>query len=628
MARGRRLIGWAGVVGALGLGAAMLAPVVGAWDYAVSTMSYSATGMPSASNPGTQSSQVMAGQYVYDTATMNESHQGYYVLPGTVTFDLYQGDTQYNTWCSSGAEGGVPANITPVFMATVPVASEESTGSLTETVSSLAAAQGAYPVPTTTAVGSTYFWIATYNSNQPNNGPAIVDHSGCSSEELWVVAPPSPPPSVNTTPTPTTAVEGQPLTDSATVVNAVDTWPAGASGTPWIQFWLNGPNDPTCQASTAIFRSGEIPYWSNTGTVHFTVSSKYTVTAPPTTQPNKVWNEWNPSWDMTPGTYRWVVDYYYADAQAPGGMVTLEGGCNQEEVTVGAPTITTTSSPSVGPVTGTFSDSAMVTNVPDTTPTPTVTFNLYQGTSCSTAPYYTSPAETITQGMAKSPAVTLPASGPYEWQATLNDGSTPALMSACQSEQVAAAGTPSITTVPSAGGVVGTSLSDTATITGLYYDPAMSEPTPADTVGFALYLQPAGATGPACTAANLVDNLGTGTLGAPAMTNGVETWTVTSPGTGYAPTAAGTYYWGVTFTATNDAYNNSTMTCGEPVTITPSGGVLGAHTTGQGSGGVLGASTPNTGADLFLPAVLAGLAVLLGGLMLVVGSTMRRRSIA
>lgn len=625
MARGRRLIGWVGVVGALGLGAAMLAPVVGAWDYAVSTMSYTATGMPSASNPGTQSNDVMAGQYAYDTATMTEHTAGYYVLPGTVTFGLYQGTSAYMQMCSSQQSAGVTANLTPVFTATVPVASEQTTGSLTEEVSSLAASDGAYQVPATTAAGTTYFWIATYNSRQPDNGPAIVDQSSCTSEELWVVAPP---PSVNTTPTPKTAVEGQPLSDSATVVNAVDAWPSGDSGTPWIQFWLNGPNDPTCQASTAIFRSVEIPYWSNTGTIHFTPSSEYTVTAPPTTQPNQVWSKWNPSWDMTPGTYRWVVDYYYADPQAPSGMVTLQSACNAEEVTVNAPTITTTSSPSVGPVTGTFSDSAMVSNVPDTTPAPTVTFNLYQGTSCTTTPYYTSPDETITQGMAKSPAVTLPASGPYEWQATLNDGAMPAVTSACQSEQVAAAGTPSITTVPSAGGVVGTHLSDTATITGLYYDPAMSEPAPADTVSFALYLQPTGTTGPACTAANLVENLGNGTLGTPTMTNGAETWTVTSPGTGFAPTAAGTYYWGVTFTATNDQYNNSTTTCGEPVTITPAGGVLGAHTTGQGSGGVLGASTPNTGADLFLPALLAGLAVLLGGVMLVVGTTMRRRSIA
>ena len=101
MARGRRLIGWVGVVGALGLGAAMLAPVVGAWDYAVSTMSYTATGMPSASNPGTQSNDVTAGQYAYDTATMTEHTAGYYVLPGTVTFGLYQGTSADMQMCSS-----------------------------------------------------------------------------------------------------------------------------------------------------------------------------------------------------------------------------------------------------------------------------------------------------------------------------------------------------------------------------------------------------------------------------------------------------------------------------------------------------------------------------------------------
>ncbi len=170
--------------------------------------------------------------------------------------------------------------------------------------------------------------------------------------------------------------------------------------------------------------------------------------------------------------------------------------------------------------------------------------------------------------------------------------------------------TPTLTTVPSAGGPVGTVLSDTAQVTGI------TSPGTSDNVSFALY------SNSACTA--LADNLGNASLTGPATTNGVATWTASSPGSGYAPSVAGTYYWGATFNSVNDSANlSSSLLCGEPVTITASGGTLGAHTTPTPppAGAVKAASTPtpNTGAGLFLPGLLAALALLFGGLLLLAG---------
>jgi hypothetical protein len=399
-------------------------------------------------------------------------------------------------------------------------------------------------------------------------------------------------------------------------------------------------------------------------------------------------------------------------------MKTYESPCNAEPVQVTAPAITTTASPDSGPAGQSFSDTAMVSKVPDVTPAPTVTFDVYAGSTCTGTPVYMSPAESISSsGQASSPEVTLSPAGPYQWQATLSwAGET--LSSQCGSEQVTVAGTSSITTSPvPAMATVGAVLQDSAVITGL------TDPSASDTVSFALY------SDASCT--SLVDNLGSAGLGTPTMIGGVPTWKVNSPGSGYAPGTAGTYYWGVTFNAVNDPYNLGATICGEPtllkettpavVTVPSNGGVVGtvlsdsATVTGlyepassdsvdfslysnssctdlvEGLGSspltgpttvagastwtadspgagfaptiagtyywgvtftslndannptttlcgepvtikaaesVLGASTttPGTGADLMIPGLLASLAMLLGGIFLLAGARLRRRT--
>lgn len=165
---------------------------------------------------------------------------------------------------------------------------------------------------------------------------------------------------------------------------------------------------------------------------------------------------------------------------------------------------------------------------------------------------------------------------------------------------------------------MGTVLSDTAQVTGIV------NPAATDTVTFGLY------SNSSCT--TLVDNLGSASVMGPTTTNGVATWTASSPIPGYAPTIAATYYWGVTFNSVGDPANSSSsLICGEPVTITPASGTLGAHTPPPTPAGAVKAAstpTPNTGADLFLPGMLAAIALLMGGMLLLTGVRIRRNPTA
>jgi hypothetical protein len=569
------------VLGALGLAVAVAAPVVGAWAYQVTTWSHTTTGIPnSSSNPGLATAEVTPGQYTYDTAALNEMGN-YGVLAGTATFYLYPSSSQLLQDCTSGGSAAVLGDqgLTPLLNAPVPVS---SSGTSTETVSSLTAgSSGYYQIPAGTPAATTYFWIVAYHYQ--DSGAWVTTYSPCNSEPVCVQ------PTISSTPSPATAVEGQPLTDSAVVNNPTDAWPSNndSPGWPYIQFWLNGPNDPNCQANSAIFKSGWIKYTTSTGTVDFSVSSSQPVAAPPSGSPTVT--SWNQSWDSTPGTYYWVVDYYYWDSTFKT-MKTYESPCHAEPVTVMAPSIVTSASPQSGPVTQTFSDSATVSNVPEVTPAPTVTFDLYAGSGCTGVPTYSSPAEAIdASGKAFSPAISLGSVGVYQWQATLSWAGQ-SISSQCGSEQVTttSASSPSITTIPvPQTSTVGSALKDSAVITGL------TSPSASDTVSFALY------SDPSCTA--LVDNLGSAALGSPTMVGGVPTWTVDSPGSGFAPSMAGTYYWGVTFNAVSDPYNLSTPTCGEPTVLGPTTPAVATVPSNGGSvGTLLGDTATVTG--LYQPA--------------------------
>jgi hypothetical protein len=130
------------------------------------------------------------------------------------------------------------------------------------------------------------------------------------------------------------------------------------------------------------------------------------------------------------------------------------------------------------------------------------------------------------------------------------------------------------------------------------------------------------ANGVAPTAAQVVANLGPETA---TLSPQGSAYTATATSASFQVTTAGTYYWDVSFSG--DSLNSAiAYQCGEPVTVSSSGGTQGTNPGGGGSGGVLGASTttPSSGADLALPALIALLLAAFGGLLLAGARRLRR----
>ena len=151
-----------------------------------------------------------------------------------------------------------------------------------------------------------------------------------------------------------------------------------------------------------------------------------------------------------------------------------------------SPAILTTPSAG-GPVGTSISDTATVSG--GVTPTGTVTFNLFPPTSptCTGTPVFTSSGTAERAGSATSGSFATTTVGIYHWVATYGgDANNPTVSSACAAEPVTITqATPAIATTPSAGGPVGTSISDTATVSGGF--------NPTGTVTFKLF-PPADAT--------------------------------------------------------------------------------------------------------------------------------------
>ncbi|MHB1525330.1 MAG: hypothetical protein ACYCZN_03450 [Candidatus Dormibacteria bacterium] len=445
---------------------------------------------------------------------------------------------------------------------------------------------------------------------------------------------PGGPLTVNTNATPGTAVPGQLLSDTVTSVQ-------NATGGGHVSFQLFGPDNPTCAAD------GAAPIFGPTAPALYSGS-------PVSSGPGA-------SASAGPGTYQWLATYTNDTLNPPASATS---GCGNEPVVVAGPTlptltITKTADASLVNAGGTIgytvtlSNSgtvlAYVTSLTDPLPSgaginwtiasqtredlcaisgsPQVLdcSGFYLRVGQSEAVHVTSTTTAASCGIYPNTASYTATAGSYEdGSASLAaveqrlevSGSAHASETVtCPSPPPPTPNTPAVTTVPGAGGPVGTALSDTAHVTGIV------SPGTSDSVSFALY------SDPSCT--TLADNLGNASLTGPATSNGVPAWTASSPGSGYAPSVAGTYYWGVSFNSVNDPANlSSSMLCGEPVTITASGGTLGAHTTPTPppAGAVKAASTPtpNTGADLFLPGLLAALALFFGGLLLLTGGKLRR----
>ena len=165
------------------------------------------------------------------------------------------------------------------------------------------------------------------------------------------------------------------------------------------------------------------------------------------------------------GTYEWVATY-----NGDTNNAAVSSVCGTEPVTVGkaAPTVSTTPSAG-GPVGTSISDTATVSG--GHTPTGNVTFDLFAPTStnCTGTPVFTSTnaLNGATPPGATSGTFATTAVGTYHWVAIYNgDANNDTVTSVCGTSRWSSPATPTIaTTATPTGGVIGTSVSDTATVT-------------------------------------------------------------------------------------------------------------------------------------------------------------------
>ena len=377
--------------------------------------------------------------------------------------------------------------------------------------------------PFTPTTAGSYNWIASY-SGDVNNNPVA---GGCGDPgELTVVAPAQP--------TIVTAASGpvplgQTITDTATLAG-------GFNPTGDITFTLFGPTNPTC-AGPPIFTS-VVPVAGN---------GDY-VSSPPFAPP-------------AAGTYQWVAVY---SGDVNNQSVTSPCGAPGEASVVNpiTPAIVTSA---LTPVTlgSPIRDTATVTGAPAPAPVPTgsVTFTLFgpANPTCTGVAIFTStnpvggppPAPPAVQAV--SGDFTPTAAGTYNWVAVYSgDSNYTTATSPCGAPDEASVVTTApvaIATIASGPVTLGSSISDTATVTGA---PA-PVPVPTGTVTFNLF----GPANPTCTGAPIFTS--TNPVGGPPPAPPA----VQAVSGSFTPTAAGTYQW-VAIYSGDANYPTATSPCGAP----------------------------------------------------------------
>ena len=488
----------------------------------------------------------MAGQSISDTATVTGVYSASSALPGplappastgTVTFKLYP---PTDPSCLQ----------TPVFTSTKPATQDGSVQS----------------DPYVPGEVGDYHWVATY-SGDANNAPV----TGVCGEEGETSRVTSSPTLVTQASAPVTV--GAQISDTATV-SGIFTEPS-ATSTGTLVFDLYGPADPTCAGP---------PYASS---------------MPVTVRGNGVYNS-GAFTTTSVGTYRFIARYSGDGFNAPA-----EGKCNdaneRTEVTKSPSTLSTkaTNPSEIGQP---ISDTATVQQVyaqPGATSTGTITFKLYEPPTTVTTPGSPGPAPepvcttvlngapppvggvisttickpgasttTTTEPCAGTPVFTAVVSvngsgsyrspdyrptmlGTYTWVATYSgDANNTAASGACgdpNEQTTVTQARAQLTTSATSPAAVGTPISDTATITGLY---APSGSTAKGAIVFDLY----GPADTACTAATVFQS------SKPVNGDGVYR---SDP---YTPTALGTYRWIATYVDSEaTAYNARVAgTCNDP----------------------------------------------------------------
>jgi hypothetical protein len=360
-------------------------------------------------------------------------------------------------------------------------------GTVVTTETANVSGDGAYSTPTAlaaTQVG-TYTWSAIYNGDANNN---TATDNGQNESTLISQANPS----ISTVASAGGAVGSTNLTDTATLAG-------GDSPTGTITFTLTGPGGTVVTTETANV-SGDGAY--------------STPTAVAATQA---------------GTYTWSATYN-GDAN---NNTAIDNGQNESTlISQASPSISTVASAGGAVGTTNLTDTATLTG--GVNPTGTITFTL-TGPGGSVVTSET--ANVSGDGAYSTPtAVAATQVGTYTWSSTYNgDANNNAATDNRQNEStLISQANPSISTVASAGGAVGsTNLTDTATLSG--------GNNPTGTITFTL-------TGPG----------GSVVTTETANVNGDGAY---STPTAVAATQVGTYTWSATYNG--DANNNTTTDNGQ-----------------------------------------------------------------
>ncbi|MGD0195713.1 MAG: hypothetical protein ABSC35_12720 [Candidatus Dormibacteria bacterium] len=411
-------------------------------------------------------------------------------------------------------------------------------------------------------VVGTYQWTAEITVNADGsieNGP-----TACGDEPVTVNQHGS---SISTTPSNGNGASiGTDITDSAHVT--------GDNPTGTVTFWLYGPNDPNCAVSQ-VAAAGSLQSWTET----LDSSGNASVPAPGYTT-------------NADGTYNWVATY-----SGDSNNVGATSSCGAESVVISKnnSSITTDQSNQGGAIVGTtIKDTAKVTG---NNPSGSVTFFLYgpNDTNCVNnadsglkwLQSWTVTLDADGKASVPDPGYTTTQTGRFQWVAHYSgDANNTDAWSTCGNEPVKIdQASPTIVTVASSGGPVGTQIHDTAQVSG--------GDNPTGTVTFNLYSP----SNPTCSA----NENGNGAVQSVTVTLGSD-GSASSAISPYTTSAVGTYNWIAVYSG--DANNNGASTSCKDESVN-SGVDPSAITTTASAGG-------NTGTVIHDTATVTGSSSLTG----------------
>ena len=417
------------------------------------------------------------------------------------------------------------------------------------------------------AVGS-YEFQASY-AGDGNNSPAT---SGCGSEPLTVNQAAS---SLSTELSSSTITVGGSVIDTAILSGAT----SGATGTITISAY-SGTDVDACVADHLMSSETASPATDGNGSYTATFSG------------------------LAVGSYEFQAKYAGDVNNLPS-----ESRCGSEPLTVNkaAPAITTALSAGTITVFGSVIDTATLSGA-STGATGAIVISAYSGNSSEAcvATNLVGTGETASPPTDGNGSYTATFSsldaGSYEFQASYaGDGNNLSATSVCGTEPLTVnKATPAISTkLSSSTAPVHVSVTDTATLSGATIDASGTITISAFSGSAAL-----GTSASACSGTAIVSET------ASPATDGNGGYTAT-----FSSLAAGDYEFQASYAGDNNNQAAKSACGTEPLTVSsPVGKVLAASTT----------KTPTTGADLVGPGLAGALALLLGGLLIMVGTRVTR----